>query len=406
MKRWAARLAMVAASAFLLLACLELALRWSSSSAHAQVIERIDPMLGPVKASGKNLVYRKRDAYNVYDTNSEGFYDRERAKTKAPGAFRIAVIGDSFIDAVQVPFKSTLTQRLEQSLDRPLHPVEVLNFGRGGTSLAEYRLLLEQWAFAYDPDLVLVCVYNENDLDDLRPSAIPQANGRYVRPVYRWDGERLVLQDYEPPAVERSRSGTRRSALVQFFYERVWNHPALVSWLVRAGVMDGSQLYSRGVLVSADGYPTLYNVYRVSPPDKAEWDYAFDLAERMLQEMAALCAARGARFAVVSIPSQFEVHEPLRDDLFRAYPSMKQHEWDFEQVSNRLEQMLEPRGIPYLRLDKPFRDRAKADPTTPLYFKYNAHWNEAGNAAAAEFVERFLQEKRLLPLNQEEAARL
>ena len=396
MKQWAARLALAAVSVLVAVGSLEFALRLRSDEAQGQVTERVDPILGRVKASGKGLVYRKRDAYNIYDTNSEGFYDRERAKEKPPGVFRIAVIGDSFIDAVQVPFESTLSQRLEKALSRPERPVEVLNFGRGGTSLPEYRLLLEHWALAYDPDLVLVFVYNENDLDDLRPDAIPQVNGKYVRPVYAWENGRLLLKDYSPPALEASHAaGKPRSALLHLVRERVWNHPRVVSWMVNAGLMDGSQLYSRGVLVNADGYPTLYNVYRVSPPDQAEWQYAFDLAGHILQDMASLCAEHGARFAVASIPSQFEVHGALRSELFHAYPAMAKEKWDFEQVSNRLEESLGRHAIPFLRLDRPLRSLALAAGDKPLYFKFNAHWNSVGNAAAASAVEDFIAQNGL-----------
>src|SRR6476661_2481574 len=50
-------------------------------------------------------------------TNANGFRDLDRATSKQDGTRRVALLGDSFIEAVQVPFESTAAQRLQQMLN-------------------------------------------------------------------------------------------------------------------------------------------------------------------------------------------------------------------------------------------------------------------------------------------------
>ena len=53
------------------------------------------------------------------ETNSLGFRDAARALAPPPGVLRVALLGDSFIEAVQVPFASTAAQVLERKLNEP-----------------------------------------------------------------------------------------------------------------------------------------------------------------------------------------------------------------------------------------------------------------------------------------------
>src|SRR6267143_6696372 len=58
-----------------------------------------------------------REEGNAYvRINSAGLRDREHAKQKPPNTFRIAVLGDSFAEARQVPIEDTFWAMLEKKL--------------------------------------------------------------------------------------------------------------------------------------------------------------------------------------------------------------------------------------------------------------------------------------------------
>ena len=108
-------------------------------------------------------------------TNSEGYRDREWALVKKPGVLRIAILGDSFTEALQVPLEQTWVNRLPTAMAalpscRLLqgfpHGAETLNFGVGGYGTGQSWLTWRKDAQRFQPQVVLHAVYFENDLRD------------------------------------------------------------------------------------------------------------------------------------------------------------------------------------------------------------------------------------------------
>ena len=100
--------------------------------------------------------------------NRCGFRQGDREPAKPPGSFRVAVLGDSFIEAFQVPDEQTFCAQLELRLqDSPVltdRRVEVLNFGVSGYGTAQELLMLRHYVWQYQPDLVLLAFFPGNDL--------------------------------------------------------------------------------------------------------------------------------------------------------------------------------------------------------------------------------------------------
>src|SRR5579883_2647859 len=130
--------------------------------------------------------------------NSRGFRDRERTFEKPADTFRIAVLGNSWTEALQVPQEKTYTAVLEQQLnDRKCFAgkrVEVLNFGVAGYSTAQELLLLRQKVWNYHPDLILLAIYPArdiaNNIRELNNAVTPERS-----PYFVFRGEQLALDD-------------------------------------------------------------------------------------------------------------------------------------------------------------------------------------------------------------------
>ena len=98
-------------------------------------------------------------------TNSMGFRGPEWSRQKAPGTFRIALVGDSHAFGFGVPFERTTGELLSHSLAVSLgRPVEVLNFAVTGYNSFQELGVLEHFALPMHPDLVVI-VPSSNDLD-------------------------------------------------------------------------------------------------------------------------------------------------------------------------------------------------------------------------------------------------
>jgi len=100
--------------------------------------------------------------------NRYGVRQGDRAPAKPPGTFRVAVLGDSFIEAFQVSDEQTFCAQLERRLqdcsaltDRR---VEVLNFGVSGYGTAQQLLMLRHYVWQYQPDVVVLAFFPGNDL--------------------------------------------------------------------------------------------------------------------------------------------------------------------------------------------------------------------------------------------------
>ncbi len=97
---------------------------------------------------------------NYVRINSRGLRDREHDLKRPRNTLRIAVIGDSETEAVQVPLEQTYFSVLEQELNRALPSgspkVEVINFGVGGYGLGPQYLTVKEQVWKYDPQIVIV----------------------------------------------------------------------------------------------------------------------------------------------------------------------------------------------------------------------------------------------------------
>src|SRR6185369_14330876 len=84
--------------------------------------------------------------------NAEGRRDLERPQQKPPGTYRILLLGDSFVEAMQVPIEQTFARGLEATLSRPGAPVEVISMGVSGYGTASQYLWYRQHGREYQPD--------------------------------------------------------------------------------------------------------------------------------------------------------------------------------------------------------------------------------------------------------------
>jgi hypothetical protein len=109
---------------------------------------------------------------------------------KPPRTFRVAILGDSYMEAMSVRLDEMFAVQLEQRLQRCAAPLtaEVINFGVSGYGTTQELLMFERIAAAYQPDLVLTAIYFGNDLHDNHP-----AHNKDRAPFYRLQDGQLVL---------------------------------------------------------------------------------------------------------------------------------------------------------------------------------------------------------------------
>ncbi|BAP55039.1 hypothetical protein THII_0742 [Thioploca ingrica] len=137
-------------------------------------------------------------------TNPLGFRDIAREFSKPNGVKRVVLLGDSLIEAVQVPLEKTagylLEQKLKVSLQNTLNQSEkweVLNFGISNYGVGQYLLTYEEYAKKYSPDYVAIFVayfHMARTVSKYEGGAFPDTKNEqfWVRPVFKIENDRLV----------------------------------------------------------------------------------------------------------------------------------------------------------------------------------------------------------------------
>lgn len=332
-----------------------------------------------------------RDEGNAYvSINAHGMHDRPRDPAKPPGVYRIAVLGDSFMEALQVPLEQGFCAQLEARLAKSGRNVEVLNFGCSGYGTAQELLTLRHRVKAFSPDLVLLAVLTGNDLADNERELDPVLR----RPYFVWKGDELVLDDaFRSARYYRS----RKQPLIDFLADhcRVFQ---LVNALRRHGtaaLAHGDARPPRAATPSAAPPPAVVQMQQpglddrvyLEPADEL-WKRIWRTTERLFLMMRDEAKAQGAKLGLVVISNGIDVHPDatLRDVYARSL-GLK----DLNYPSRRIEAFCKANGIPALCLVEPLRELAQR---TGLYLHGFAsrgipgagHYNEIGHARAAELV--------------------
>ena len=336
--------------------------------------------------------YRK-EGKSFVQINSDGFSDVEREIEKPPGVIRIAVIGDSFVEALQVSLADSF---VNSTRDRIQHcgvfgdaKIEVLSFGVSGYGTAQELLLLREKVWKYSPDFVILVITTNNDITDnsrvFRKKAMPYF-------VYR-DGALTLDESFrnekEFILVNSSlaRLGTwlkNHLRVVQAISEiqvslkhkyRAWkdrapegetaaNVPATTAPMIEVGI--DSQIYR--------------------PPADPNWENAWRVTEGIIGLMKSEVESHGAKFLVVTGSNGAQVLPNVSERV--AFANMLGVD-DLLYPDRRIAAFCSSNSIRVIRLAPVLADYAVRERTNLHGFEGNigyGHWNQLGHRVAGEEI--------------------
>ena len=395
-KRIVARAALVAVSATCGLILANWALgRWFPLPA---VIQRADPELIYVPVSGARFVKSIESGGSRHwvttEINSRGYRGRELQVPKL-GA-RIAVYGDSFVFAEEVPLEQTFVERLGVAL-APDSPPEMINAGVVGFGPDQACLRWERDAGNLAPDILVLVLYAGNDFGDLLRDKL-----------FRLDAaEKAVRNDIVlSPEVQEGYDA----------WERAASQPAVVrlfrvlrdQWEVRKCAAAERTTKAAIEFCLARGREEYLDYVFEDPPtvrnswcdhydaDVAmypDWDSSRQkrrLMRAVLERMRDDCARKLVPFMVVIVPAPHDVcpdFEPRPDPAL--FPT-----WSPSRLTDTMAEILTDLRVPFVNLYTPFR----AGGASRFYFgACNVHWNAAGQELAARLTARQLMDRGLWP---------
>ncbi|HYW73321.1 MAG TPA: SGNH/GDSL hydrolase family protein [Pyrinomonadaceae bacterium] len=336
----------------------------------------------------------QREGRNNVSINSAGLRDREHPLAKPPGTIRIALLGDSYCEALQVPMAQTFWWLLQQKLEgcEPYagKQIEIINFGASGYGTAQELITLRQRVWQYSPDIVMLLVTTNNDISD---------NVRLLKktdqiPYFVYQNNQLVEDDsFRNSAYFKWR---KFSAVGTWFRD----HLRLVQLGYEAQLLIKTKLDERRArqqLAPAAG-PARAPADKPSRPDvsvenmiylephEAVWNDAWTITEALIKQIDLEVKDKGAKFLLVVGSNPIQVHPDASvRQRFRNYLDVD----TLFYPNQRLAQLAGREQIDFLDLAAPLEK--SADETKVFYHGFgkeigNGHWNADGHRLAAELI--------------------
>lgn len=303
-----------------------------------------------------------------FSINAQGWNSRRADYERAPreGITRIAVVGDSYVHAREVPFDQSFAEHLEDRLNAQGETTEVFRFGVKAAPLSQYLQMIRHEVLDYRPDLIIVILIH-NDFDE----SFKRIPGRYTRSFLRLNVENGTVkgeiepQVYEPGWID----WVSQTATMGYLYHREQIRIGSLSELILGGERDVFQ-------ANIDVVETTGLMDAIA----AATDYVF------------------ARFAELARRDGFDlvlVMDGHRDGIYDG-TALEAGASAPLQLNALAAEAAARHGLPFLDLHENFLVDWQAN-GRGFNFDNDGHWNIYGHELVAAAIAGFLAEQGRLP---------
>lgn len=286
--------------------------------------------------------------------NSEGMRDLEHSVTKAEGTFRVLLLGDSFMEALQLPFESSFPSLVERLLaGRTGRRIEVVNASVSGWGTDDELQYLATRGLKWKPDLIVVAMTLHNDIaDNLRERFHTTRNGA------------LVEQPAQVSFLEQRNIQAKTFLAARFHTYQL---------LVRARRFQETHSEARklsGHVVDLFRNPTDPQIAR-----------GVELTSLLLKRIHRLASANTSVLTLVLLPLAVQ----LSDARFATFAASATDKLDMTRPQRMMTDVGRRLGIEVIDLLPGFREWTTGGGES-LYLESDGHWNEEGHRLAARIV--------------------
>jgi len=348
-----------------------------------------DLELGSVHIPGKLVTWRL-EGYSRESFSKAGWRDIERNVEKPANTFRVALIGDSATESLQVPLEQVWATIAEKQINQDLTAaksttssstsgansssassspphVEVINFGVSGYSTSQELLLLKKEIVKYKPDLIVV-LYSRGDSDEssVDPSKYSTAEPRpyfYLDQNNQLQLDRTVLLANKQklqsnPILEYLRAHSR---IYGVFDQTNFQLNLTDKFYVKL-----RRIYTQ-ITEKLSGSNTLSAAEKTVQPHYPKPD-SFKVTQALMSQIQDTAKANGARFLLLTFPDMGNI-DPVFTAQLPALAKQGQAE-----------------GFDVVELSQPFRDFKGKE---ALF--YQVHFAAGGHKVAAQVLSQYVE---------------
>ncbi|HTT74608.1 MAG TPA: SGNH/GDSL hydrolase family protein [Candidatus Binataceae bacterium] len=316
-----------------------------------------------------------REGESYVRINADGFRGADYVRPKPPGVIRVAVLGDSYVEAIQVAENQTFTSVIGRQLagcpELKDKRIEALNFGVDGYGTAQELFTLKNKVWSYQPDIVVLAIFLGNDIRNNSVVLEPDQ----CRPFFVYDHDQLKLTGpFENSPTFKlwcmARFGYRDLRLLDLF-TNTWE-------IIRSGHGGPTANHPEERAIN-------YSIY--SPPTEKSWQDAWKVTEGLIAATHDEVAKHGAMFLAVTEDTGIQVWpDPSVSEKFAHHL----HVADLFYPDRRIAALGQRDGFAVLTLAEPLAQYAQKHhvflhgfDNTPTGF---GHWNATGHAQAGALI--------------------
>lgn len=326
-----------------------------------------------------------REGRGFVEINSRGMRDnREYKHSPKDTVYRIAIVGDSYVEALQVNINETFWRRMEVILNSQCNNLkykefEVLPFGVSGHGPAQHLLNIKHKISRVNPDLVLVLFTPGNDFRN----SVESLQNDPKRPYLVETSEYKKLYSWDLSFREESFKLSTLGSILQFT-----GQSRILSLIQEVILRIRVALQSAPTVNNWNNISDFGDNYMYLPSEKLpqEWKKSRRVVEQIVSRMANLDESNYRIIGVIGT-SGMQVHPSIdaRNEFTKVLGVN-----NLEEPSNFFRQILQDGGIESIDL-LPALSKVSIDNQIGMHGdapEWGGHWNSNGHFEVAKILSK------------------
>ncbi|MCB9078780.1 MAG: hypothetical protein H6631_14355 [Anaerolineaceae bacterium] len=335
--------------------------------------------------------------------NSRGFHDREHTLVKADDVFRILMLGDSMLAAVEVAEVETSRHILEETLNAQAPPglkFEVINGAVFAWGPQQELIYFRTEGQQFKPDLVLVSWFPKNDLRDVIPYHVmtmgPTGGVHCFSPYFaicngQFDPDIWYPAPGIPPQWQECTFQRKVvTNVLNFAYHHSRLYQRLTALLLR---VYEKETYATGL------YAPWLDFDHQDPVLNRSYQLTQDIYTQLAREAEAVGAKTAFFISPINEAIAVDVNPERRAAVVAGLPVLEQA--DPALPNQVFTELMVQQSLPVYNLHPDFVTYIQQTGQSLHWSDVDSHWNVAGNRLAGERLAAWLIEKHLVPLEAE-----
>ncbi|GJM03567.1 MAG: hypothetical protein DHS20C08_20680 [Rhodomicrobium sp.] len=315
----------------------------------------------------KATLYEPDGSSHTVEINQHGWNSSHKVynELKPAGTTRIAVIGDSYVQASAVNVKEGFADVVEQQLNKDGIKAEVYRFGIDGAPLTQYLHMLRREALKYNPDIVVLQLIH-NDFDESYRFLYGRYSSSFMKVKLQGDTiTEVAPEPYKPGTIDM----LKKSSTFRYLYYQT-GLALTIRRLINLTNGGGDKEQAAPVTEPKHGFiQSAVDVRNITEMDKIRRVTAYTF-----KELVKLQKKHGFKLLIAM--------DPVREAIYTGKPSS-------EYEANRLNEIAMDEAlknnIAFLDLGTAMRADYKAN-EKKFEFPWDWHWNKQGNQIAGQAI--------------------